>query len=89
MSSDEGFGRADAEQVRERLLSGYVNIWEEVFETGSFCGWAYDKRISKLYIHGAPRCGKVSLYSQARSARCLRREDDILGGRRRKAHIGR
>ena len=87
MSAEECLDRLDAGQVRERLLADYVNIWQDVFESDTFHGWAYDKTISKLYIHGAPQCGKVSLYLQARSALCLRREDNILGSGCRKAHI--
>jgi len=61
MSSNETLGRSSAGEVRKRLLADYLNIWEEIFETRVFCDWAYDRRVSKLYIHGAPQCGKVSL----------------------------
>jgi hypothetical protein len=60
MTSEECFGKFDAGLIRERLLADYVDIWEYIFESDDFTGWAYDKYFSRLYVHAAPQCGKVS-----------------------------
>lgn len=71
----------DARGIRERLLAGYVNIWDGILNHPDFIGWAYDNVISKLYIHGAPQSGKVSRHSCARSACCSHYEDHVLSCR--------
>jgi hypothetical protein len=60
MTSEEVFGKFDAGLIRERLLADYVDIWEYVFESDDFTGWAYDNEISRLYVHAAPQCGKTT-----------------------------
>jgi hypothetical protein len=60
MTSEEYTGKSDAGLIRERLLADYVDIWDYVFESGDFTGWAYDNEFSRLYVHAAPQCGKVS-----------------------------
>jgi hypothetical protein len=60
MASEECFGKLDARLIRERLLADYVDIWEYIFESDDFTGWAYDNDFSRLYVHAAPQCGKVS-----------------------------
>jgi hypothetical protein len=66
MASEEYAGKSDAGLIRERLLADYVDIWEYVFESDDFTGWAYDNDFSRLYVHAAPQCGKVSAYPKAR-----------------------
>lgn len=66
MTSGECFGNFDAGLIRERLLADYIDIWEYVFESDDFIGWAYDNDFSRLYVHAAPQCGKVSAYPEVR-----------------------
>ena len=60
MAPEECFAKFDAGLIRERLLADYVDIWKYIFESDGFTGWAYDDVFSRLYVHAAPQCGKVS-----------------------------
>ena len=60
MPPKESLGKSEAGQIRERLLADYVDIWENIYESDGFIDWAYNNSVSKLYIHAAPQCGKVS-----------------------------
>jgi hypothetical protein len=81
MASEEYTGNPDAGLIRERLLADYVDIWEYVFKSDDFVGWAYDNEFSRLYVHAAPQCGKVSAQSIARLAQRSRQQDNVLSGR--------
>jgi len=66
MLSQESFGKFHAGLIRERLLADYVDIWENIFESDGYVEWASNNSVSKLYIHAAPQCGKVSITSEGR-----------------------
>ncbi|GAB7330154.1 hypothetical protein MBLNU13_g01829t1 [Cladosporium sp. NU13] len=48
MTSEEYSAKFDAGLIRERLLADYVDIWEYIFESDDFTGWAYDNDFSRL-----------------------------------------
>jgi hypothetical protein len=89
MVSREPLSTSHAGYVRERLLAGYVNIWEDILASADFNGWAYDNYFSKLYIHGAPQCGKVRWHFPIRCTSHSRYEDNILSCYRRQALVRR
>lgn len=81
MTSGDLFGKFDAGLIRERLLADYVDIWEYIFESDDFTGWAYGNEFSRLYVHAAPQCGKVSASPKQDSAQRSRQQDNVLSGR--------
>jgi hypothetical protein len=89
MVSKEPLSTSHASYIRERLLAGYVNIWEDILACLGFNDWAYNNHFSKLYIHGAPQCGKVRWHFPARCTFRSRHEDNILSCCRRQALVCR